>query len=256
MKKILLVHDAELFLRMEQTVLRRRDCQIYTARAGDEALGVAREKQPDLVVLDDGLERPSSVEVCRALRADPRTARASILVAVSRSNREGIEPYLQAGANDYVIKPVSRLVFNERASRLLAVDARRFLRTLAKVEVEGDRDGGAIFGNTVNLSEAGMLVETRRELARGEHLSIQFFLPGDTDPLCLKARVVRTAQDIPLASRSYGLEFTDMTDETRLRLRAFVDERLSAGTGAETTGTGDVPPARSASESPEPPLPA
>jgi len=227
MKKILLVHDAELFLRVEQTILRRRDYQIYKARTGSDALTLAREKRPNLIILDDGLRDPSALEVCHAIRTHPLTVHCSILLSLSKHNREALDEYLKAGANDYVVKPVNRLLFNQRVTNLLHVPARRFLRTLLKAQVEGEQEGGcSFFGSTINVSESGALIETRRPLEKGERIILQFFLPGDPDPLYLEGEVVRTKEDMPQVGEGYGLSFTRITEEDRQRIRSFVQRRV------------------------------
>jgi len=227
MKKILLVHDAELFLRVEQTILRRRDYQIYKARTGRDALALAQEKRPNLIILDDGVQDPSALEVCHAVRTHPLTVHCSILLSLSKQNRDALDEYLKAGANDYVVKPVNRLLFNQRVTNLLHVPARRFLRTLLRAQISGEQEGGcSFFGSTVNVSESGALIESRRQLEKGERIILQFFLPGDPEPLCLEAEVARTKEDMPQVADGYGLTFTRITEEDRQRVRAFVQRRV------------------------------
>lgn len=232
MKKILLVHDTELFLRMEQTILRREDCQIYKALDGETALELAREKRPDLVILDDGLQDPGPEEICRAIREDPRTLRASILMVVSRSNREKLDDFLTAGANDYVVKPVNRLLFNQRATSLLNVPSRRFLRTLVRVDVQGTEGGRPFFGSTVDLSESGLLVETPKTLEIGRKIQAQFFLPGDTQAIRVGCEVVRAASSAASGRKAYGLAFTRIEDDAWARIREFVAMQHPDGGGS------------------------
>jgi DNA-binding response OmpR family regulator len=74
---------------------------------GDGAAGLDRalEELPDVVILDWMMPRPNGVEVCRALRADPRAEHIGVLLLTSRAQESDIDQGFEAGANDYMVKP-------------------------------------------------------------------------------------------------------------------------------------------------------
>ena len=74
---------------------------------GEAGLATALNEQPDLVVLDWMMPGLSGIEVCRALRDDPRTASTAVLLLTARAQEEDIERGFAAGADDYLIKPFS-----------------------------------------------------------------------------------------------------------------------------------------------------
>jgi DNA-binding response OmpR family regulator len=88
---------------------------------GEAGLASALEQQPDLVVLDWMMPGLSGIEVCRALRDDPRTADTAVLLLTARAQEEDIERGFAAGADDYLVKPFS---VRELASRVEAILAR------------------------------------------------------------------------------------------------------------------------------------
>ena len=74
---------------------------------GDEALILAAEAAPDLVILDWMIEGTSGIEVCRRLRRDKTTAHVPIVMLTARGAEEDRIRGLETGADDYVTKPFS-----------------------------------------------------------------------------------------------------------------------------------------------------
>ena len=88
---------------------------------GLSALAAANEAPPDLVVLDVMMPGLSGIDVCRALRGDPRTAGLPVILLTARAQEGDVEVGFGAGADDYVVKPFSP---RELVSRVEAVLAR------------------------------------------------------------------------------------------------------------------------------------
>jgi two-component system phosphate regulon response regulator PhoB len=74
---------------------------------GDEALLLASEEAPDLVVLDWMIEGTSGIEVCRRLRRDKATAHVPIVMLTARGAEDDLIRGLETGADDYLTKPFS-----------------------------------------------------------------------------------------------------------------------------------------------------
>jgi two-component system alkaline phosphatase synthesis response regulator PhoP len=91
---LLVADDDEDILTLVQLRLSRSGYEVVVARDGEEALRLAREKQPDLAVLDWMMPKASGLEVLRAIRAD-------------RASEADIAEGLAAGADDYIAKPFS-----------------------------------------------------------------------------------------------------------------------------------------------------
>lgn len=79
--------------------------EVHLAADGDEALQQAFELQPDLVVLDVVMPGKDGLEVCQALRADPRTANTPVVLLTAKSQAADKVAGFGAGADDYVVKP-------------------------------------------------------------------------------------------------------------------------------------------------------
>ena len=87
--------------------IRAEGFEVITAEAGDEALVLARETPPDLIVLDWMLPNVSGIEICRQLKLGAETARIPIIMLSARSEEIDRVRGLETGADDYVTKPYS-----------------------------------------------------------------------------------------------------------------------------------------------------
>lgn len=97
--------------------LERADFEVLIAMTGDLGLAMAREKRPDLIVLDLMLPGMNGHEVCRALKGDPNTEVIPILMLTAKGEPNERVKGLELGADDYVTKPFSprELVLRVRA---------------------------------------------------------------------------------------------------------------------------------------------
>ena len=85
----------------------REGYDIVRTADGDEALLLAEERIPDLVILDWMIEGVSGIEVCRRLRRRPATAHVPIIMLTARGEETDRIRGLETGADDYVTKPFS-----------------------------------------------------------------------------------------------------------------------------------------------------
>jgi two-component system alkaline phosphatase synthesis response regulator PhoP len=132
---VLLVDDEEDLLELLSYPLRREGFRVLTAGDGAEGLRIASAEQPDLVVLDVMMPRMDGIEVTRHLREDARLRLTPILMLTAR-NAEGDEiAGLDAGADDYLVKPVSPRLFVTRVRALLRRGEREDLGVAPQVRV-------------------------------------------------------------------------------------------------------------------------
>jgi DNA-binding response OmpR family regulator len=113
--KVLIVEDDSDTVKLVDLYLRRDGHKVLTATDGLEALKLAREAKPDLVVLDLMLPSMNGLEVCRALRDESDVA---IVMLTARVEEQDRLVGLDLGADDYVTKPFSP---KELAARVRAV---------------------------------------------------------------------------------------------------------------------------------------
>jgi two-component system, OmpR family, phosphate regulon response regulator PhoB len=105
--KILLVEDDANLVELVRYNLDKEGFDIVSTPDGEEALVLAEEERPDLVVLDWMIANLSGIEVCRRLRRAPATANLPIVMLTARGDEADRIRGLETGADDYMTKPFS-----------------------------------------------------------------------------------------------------------------------------------------------------
>ena len=104
---ILVVDDEQDVLRLVVTNLKNAGFKTITAEDGAQAISKARDQKPDLMVLDLMLPELSGLEVCRAVKSDPKIARMPIIMLTAKAEEIDRVVGLELGADDYITKPFS-----------------------------------------------------------------------------------------------------------------------------------------------------
>ena len=105
--RILLVEDDRALAELLLYHFKREEFEVQHTPDGEEALLLAAETVPDLVLLDWMIEGVSGIEVCRRLRRRPETANVPIIMLTARGEEADRVRGLETGADDYVTKPFS-----------------------------------------------------------------------------------------------------------------------------------------------------
>jgi pilus assembly protein CpaE len=115
--KLLIVDDDLDTLKLVGTTLERQNFEILAAKDGVQALQMAREHKPDLIILDVMMPNMDGYEVTRQLRADPETSGIPIILFTAKAQVGDKVEGLDAGADDYLTKPThpAELVARVRA---------------------------------------------------------------------------------------------------------------------------------------------
>lgn len=138
--KILLVEDDQNLVELIRYNLEKEGFDVVSTPDGEEALVLAEEEHPDVVVLDWMIANLSGIEVCRRMRRAPETAGLPIIMLTARAEESDRIRGLETGADDYVTKPFS--------PRELVARVRALLRRLRP----------ALSGG--NLEYAGIVMDT------------------------------------------------------------------------------------------------
>lgn len=105
--KILVVEDEPNQVELIEFNLNSEGYEVVVARDGEEALNLAEEENPDLILLDWMLPKVSGIEVCRQLRRSKMTREIPIVMLTARSEESDKIRGLDIGADDYITKPYS-----------------------------------------------------------------------------------------------------------------------------------------------------
>ena len=121
--RILIVDDNPMNLDILQTRLTVHGYEILTATDGEEALATAREKRPDLILLDVMMPKMDGFEVCRHLKADSTLPFMPIVMVTAKADPKDIVAGLEAGGDEYLTKPVDQASLVARVKSMLRIKA-------------------------------------------------------------------------------------------------------------------------------------
>ena len=107
MQRVLVVEDDQDLRALLDYNLKQAGYDVLLAARGQEGLRLARERVPDLVVLDLMLPDLSGLEICKAIRADEALREVAVLMLTARGEEVDRIVGLELGADDYVVKPFS-----------------------------------------------------------------------------------------------------------------------------------------------------
>ncbi|VVE38734.1 Phytochrome-like protein cph2 [Pandoraea morbifera] len=134
MQKVLVVDDAAINRQVLADLL-RDDCTVILAKRGEQALALAAQHLPDLILLDVVMPEMTGYDVLRRLKGDPRTAAIAVVFTTGLDTPEDEEAGLTLGASDYITKPFHLPVVRARVRlHLQLARQRRMLETMANVD--------------------------------------------------------------------------------------------------------------------------
>ena len=118
--KVLLVDDEPDILEFMSYNLSNEGYKIYTASNGEEAIDIAKDKSPHLILLDVMMPKMDGIEACEKLREIPKLGEQFIIVFLTARSEDYTQVAgLEAGADDYITKPVKIKVLISKVKSLL-----------------------------------------------------------------------------------------------------------------------------------------
>ena len=135
---ILIVDDNLTNLDILQARLEAHNYKILTATDGEEGLAMAKEKQPDLILLDIMMPKMDGIEVCQHLRADSSLPFMPIILVTAKADPKDVVAGLEAGGDEYLTKPVDHAALVARVKSMLRIKALHdtVLEQSAKLEAQ------------------------------------------------------------------------------------------------------------------------
>ena len=118
-KNILVVEDDSDIRELISFNLKNEGHQVFEAKDGEAGIDKAREKLPDLILLDLMLPGIQGLDVCRIIKSDQETKKIPIIMVTALGQEEDIVKGLETGADDYITKPFSIKVLIARVNAVL-----------------------------------------------------------------------------------------------------------------------------------------
>ncbi|MBA3718211.1 MAG: response regulator [Actinobacteria bacterium] len=116
-ERVLVVEDNEKNMKLFRDVLQAKGYFTLEATSGEEAVELASEHVPDLILMDVQLPGIDGVEALARIRADERTASIPVVALTAQAMSGDRERFLEAGFDGYISKPVDVLEFIETVAR-------------------------------------------------------------------------------------------------------------------------------------------
>jgi len=121
--RVLVVDDNPANVDILRARLAAHGYEILTAADGEAALVVARQAQPDLILLDVMMPKKDGIEVCREVRADASFPFVPIILVTAKGDSSDVVAGLEAGADEYLTKPVDQAALVARVKSMLRIKA-------------------------------------------------------------------------------------------------------------------------------------
>lgn len=120
-KKVLITDDSNIFRSLVEAAL-GKNYEILQAGDGIEAVEIAKEQQPDIVIMDLVMPRMSGLNAIKEIRQNDDTANIPVIALTSAEDDETRKKALHAGFTDYIVKPFDLVAFKGKVESLLRSD--------------------------------------------------------------------------------------------------------------------------------------
>lgn len=120
MARILIVDDESIIRDIITDLLLSGNHEFHLADGGTQALEVLRKKKIDLVIVDRNMPGMSGIDLVKLIRQNPKTATVKILMCTGSSVTREVDEAFNAGADDYILKPLNYAQLIGKVAKALA----------------------------------------------------------------------------------------------------------------------------------------
>lgn len=204
--KILVVEDEAPIQELLQFNLERKKYRVKVVDSGEEALTTTAQFQPDLILLDIMLPGADGLEVCKNLKADPKTQRIPIIMLTALCEEADIVAGLELGADDYITKPFSPRVLLARVKAAL----RRLER--GKAEDTDDENSIRLHGITIDASRYKVEVDEEDVILTITEFKVLQLLARQPGRVFTRYQIVDAVhgEDYPVTDRSVDVQIVGL----------------------------------------------
>jgi DNA-binding NarL/FixJ family response regulator len=206
-------------------VLDRHKVYVVQVTSAEDAMKYAHSDRVDLIILGVGPDEMSLEEVVQIIRSDASaSSKASILVLAKPGSEDEARQLIGQGVNRVMLTVDAPKLIALQVAELLEIPPRATLRLDTRMLVELDDGFEEELGAVVNVSAAGLLLETDADLEPGQHLVLSIDVGPEEEPVAAKAEVVRRSDPGREGIEGVGIRFLSFAGDSRKRLEAILGE--------------------------------
>jgi hypothetical protein len=206
-------------------VLDRQKLTVIQVTSIEDAVMYARSARVELIVL--GLETTTmSLEaVIQAIRSQSSASRkASLLVLAEPGSEDKVRRLIGRGVNRVMLTVDPPKLVGLQVAELLEIPPRARLRLSTRMLVEVEDGFAEALGAVVNISAAGMLLETDADLEPGQHVIISIDVGPQVEPVAAKAEIVRKADPEREGIEGIGAQFLAFAGDSQQILNTILGD--------------------------------
>lgn len=143
MSVILIVEDNDLNLKLFKDLLEAHGHTTFDTKDGHEAIRLAQEEMPELILMDIQLPEISGLEITKRLKNDDELKHIPIIAVTAFAMKDDEEKILSAGCEAYISKPISIAPFLETVERFLSGNGEKVVSIDKKREADSNRNAEA-----------------------------------------------------------------------------------------------------------------
>lgn len=221
-RTILIVGPSRKTTSLHPAFLRQADVRLLRAGDDDEGIDLARRARPSLIVGQVNGHNGNALDLCRRLKADPKTRRIPLISVVPP---ELVDEAERAGTDAWLRQPLVQDEYFEAIRRFVRLPVRKHPRLDVNLRVCFEMEDSTAQAFTRNISLNGAFLKTDRAVAEGARVQASFRIPGESRTIRCEAVVHRTdPNESPFNPASgFAIEFDGMSEDDRDRLEEFID---------------------------------
>ncbi len=203
--KILLVDDEPDIIEIIKFNLEKKGYKIYTASDGVEAIKILEKIVPHLIIIDVMMPNMDGIETCEQLRKDNRFSNTIIMFLSARGEDFSYVAAFEAGADDYVTKPIKPKVLVSKVKALL----RRFKGENKK---ENILDYGELI---INKDEYKIISQEKEIFLPRKEFELIYLLASKKDKVCKREEIMETiwGSDVVVGDRTIDVHIRKLREK-------------------------------------------
>jgi len=206
-------------------VLDRQKLTVIQVPSIEDAVMYARSARVELIILGTEATAISLEEVIQTIRSKSSASRnASLLVMAEPESEDNVRQLIGHGVNRVMLTVDPPTLVSFQVAELLEIAPRASLRLSTRMLVEVEDGFAEALGAVVNISAAGLLLETDADLEPGQHVIISIDVGPQLEPVAAKAEIVRKTDPEREGIEGIGAQFLSFAGDSQQQLETILSD--------------------------------